>query len=235
MSRRPNLLRIDDVLLHTGWIAMFAWLAGALVATVLVLNDQLGPGTAIGAGLITASAPIALLVAGSNLRRREKRAWGLHKLIDEHVEVSADDLLRSTDFTPGTLDRAIRDLNNVGAAFFVWDRKSGRIVDGRLRTARSTIDECGSCGAKVQIDVRLDDLATARCPYCHDPIGAESALEQKAELMEKLGAHRTSTRTRATAASSPFSIPVFVILLFVFWPLAIGYAFLKWKNGVIQL
>jgi hypothetical protein len=189
-------------------------------------------GSAIAGSLVGASLPIALLVAGAKLRRREKRAWGLHRLIDDHVEVSAADLLLGSDFTPETLDRAIRDLNNAGAAFLVWDRKSGRIQDGRLRTSRVTVDECGSCGAKVQIDVRLGDVASARCPYCHDPIGAERMMEEKAALIEKLGADPGAQRAHTT---SSFSVPVFVVLLFVFWPLAIGYAFLKWKNGVIQL
>ena len=175
-----------------------------------------------------------MLVAGSRLRRREKRAWGLHRLIDDHVEVSADDLLLGSDFTPETLDRAIRDLNNAGAAFLVWDRKTGKIQDGRLRTSRVTVDECGSCGAKVQIDVKLADVASARCPYCHDPIGAERAIEEKATLMEKLGADPAAERAVATTDGS-FSVPIFIVLLFVFWPLAVGYAFLKWKAGAIRV
>jgi hypothetical protein len=228
---RANLLRIDDTLLRAGWIAALVWGAASLVALVLALNEEIRMGSAIAGSLVGASLPIALLVAGAKLRRREKRAWGLHRLIDDHVEVSAADLLLGSDFTPETLDRAIRDLNNAGAAFLVWDRKSGRIQDGRLRTSRVTVDECGSCGAKVQIDVRLGDVASARCPYCHDPIGAERMMEEKAALIEKLGADPGAQRAQTT---SSFSVPVFVVLLFVFWPLAIGYAFLKWKAGEIR-
>jgi hypothetical protein len=228
---RANLLRIDDTLLRAGWIAVLVWGAASLVALVLALNEEIRMGSAIAGSLVGASLPIALLVAGAKLRRREKRAWGLHRLIDDHVEVSAADLLLGSDFTPETLDRAIRDLNNAGATFLVWDRKTGRVQDGRLRTSRVTVDECGSCGAKVQIDVRLGDVASARCPYCHDPIGAERMMEEKAALIEKLGADPRAQRAHTT---SSFSVPVFVVLLFVFWPLAIGYAFLKWKAGEIR-
>lgn len=231
---RPNLLRIDDVLLRAGGIACLLWCLGAVIALGFVLNDALPASRALGLVVLGASAPIGLLVAGFKVRRRENRAWALHRLVDDHVELSASDLLRDSDFTQASLDRAIRDLNNAGAAYLIWDRKADVIQDGRLRTTKVEIEDCPSCGAKVSVTLRVGDVAGARCPYCHDPFGAERHNEEKAQLIDALDTDPEITSARNRSDSS-FSIPIFAILTLFFWPLGIGYALWKWQAGELPL
>jgi len=231
---RPNLLRIDDILLRAGGVACLLWLLGAAISLALVSNDAIQGWSAIAWTALSTSAPIGLLVAGFKLRRRERRAWALHRLVDDHVELSASDLLRDSDFTRATLDRAIRDLNNAGAAYLVWDRKSDVIQDGRLRSTRVEIEDCPSCGAKVSVTLRVGDVAGARCPYCHDPFGVERHNEEKAQLIDELDTDPAITSARNRTHSS-FSIPIFAILTLFFWPLGIGYALWKWQAGELPL
>jgi len=129
---RPNLLKIDDVMLKAGSWAALAWLLGSVIGVVIALDAAEGLARTGGFILAFASAPIGLWVAGFKLRQREKRAWALYRLVDDHVEIPASDLLHDSDFTAETISRAIRDLNNSGAAFLVWDRKADVIQDGRL-------------------------------------------------------------------------------------------------------
>jgi len=81
---RPNLLKIDDVMLKAGVWAALAWLLGSLIAVVIALDAAEGLAHTAGFILAFASAPIGLWIAGFRLRQREKRAWALHRLIDDH-------------------------------------------------------------------------------------------------------------------------------------------------------
>ena len=225
---RPNLLKIDDVMLKAGSWAALAWLLGSVIGVVIALDAEKGLARTIGFILAFASAPIGLWIAGFRLRQREMRAWALYRLVDDHVEIPAPDLLRDSDFTAETLSRAIRDLNNAGAAFLVWDRKAGVIQDGRLRSARIQVEDCGACGAKVSLNLRIGDIASARCPYCHDPLGAERLMEEKAQLIDELDTDPEVMSARYKMPTD-FSVGIFVVLILFFWPLGIAYAFWKWR------
>ena len=225
---RPNLLKIDDILLRAGSMLAGIWLCGSAAGMAIVSNANLEWGRPIALMVLSASAPIGLWLAGLRLRRREQRAWALHRLVDDYVEIPASDLLRDSDFTAATLSRAIRDLNNSGWTFLVWDRKADVVQDGRLRAARIQVEDCDACGAKVSMNVRVGDIASARCPYCQDFVGAEGLVEEKAELIEELDTDPAIMSARASAGSN-FSVAVFVILTLVFWPIGIGYAFWKWR------
>jgi len=225
---RPNLLKIDDVMLKAGSWAALAWLLGSVIAVVIALDATEGLARTGGFILVFASAPLGLWVAGFRLRQREKRAWALYRLVDDHVEIPASDLLHDSDFTAETISRAIRDLNNSGAAFLVWDRKADVIQDGRLRSARIQVEECGACGAKVSISVHIGDIASARCPYCHDPLGAERLMEERAQLIDELDTNPEIMSAR-NKVPTDFSVGIFVVLTLIFWPFGITYAFWKWR------
>ena len=225
---RPNLLKIDDLLLRAGAMLGLAWLLGSAVGIALELNTSgVGAGT-ISLVLAAALAPIGLMVAGFRLRGREHRAWALHRLVDDHVEIPASELLRDSDFTAASLERAIRDLNNAGVAFIVWDRDADVVQDGRLRTTRVEVEDCGSCGAKVSLTLRLGDLSSARCPYCHDPLAMELLSEEKARLIDELDTDPVAASHRLRGASG-FSLWIFLVLTFVFWPAGVAYALWHWR------
>ena len=230
---RPNLLKIDDVLLRAGRGLGLVWLLGSAIGIGIALDSGVGLAKTIAFMLLFVSAPLGCWVAGLQLRRRENQAWALHQLVDDHVELPASDLLRDSDFTAETLARAIRDLNNSGAAFLVWDRKTGVIQDGRLRSARVQVEDCGACGAKVAMSLRIGEVASARCPYCHDPLGAERLMEEKAQLIDELDTDPEIMSARNRRPSN-FSIPIFAILTLLFWPLGIGYAVWKWRAGELD-
>ncbi len=223
-----NLLKIDDVLLRAGQSFGLVWLLGSAVALVVAANAGRG---LVGTTLLVAvcaSAPLGLLIAGCELRRRENRAWALHRLVDDHVEIPVSELLRDSDFTAATLERAIRDLNSAGAAFVVWDREADVVQDGRLRCARIQVEDCGACGAKVSLSLHVGEPSLAHCPYCHAPLGAERLMEEKVRLIDELG-------TDPAAATSPersdFSLGIFLVLAGVCWPFGVVYALWHWRAG----
>ena len=225
---RANLLRIDDLLLRAGRTLGLLWMLGSLGGLAIAWNLGNGRAGAIALVLASASAPIGLLLAGYRLRRREGRAWALHRLVDDHVELPASELLRDSDFTSASLERAVRDLNNAGVSFIVWDREADLVQDGRLRSARIEVEDCGSCGAKVSLNIRLGDLSGAQCPYCDDPLGVERLSEEKARLIDELDTDPTAVDSRLRPGAG-FSLWLFVVLTFVFWPAGVGYALWHWR------
>lgn len=229
---RPNLLKIDDVLLRAGSILGLVWLLGSTVGIAIALDAGVGSASTAALMLVFASAPLGLWAAGFKLRRREQRAWAIYRLVDDHVEIPASDLLRDSDFTAATLSRAIHDLNNSGVAFLVWDRKADVVQDGRLRSAQVQVEDCNACGAKVSMSVRIGEIASARCPYCRDLLAVERLMEAKAQLIDELDTDPAIPSARSQAKSN-FSVGIFVVLTLVFWPLGIGYAFWKWRASQI--
>jgi hypothetical protein len=223
---RQNLFKIDDLLLRAGQSSGLFWLLGSAVALVVAADAGNGFAGAILLISVFASAPLGLLMAGYKLRRRENRAWALHRLVDDHVEVPVPELLRDSDFTMATLERAIRDLNSTGAAFLVWDREADVVQDGRLRRARIAVEDCGACGAKISLSLRIGEASRARCPYCHAPLGAERLMEEKARLIDELEGDPAAA---PSPEQSDFSVGIFLALAFVFWPAAVVYALWHWR------
>jgi len=74
---RPNLLKIDDVLLRTGSVLGLLWLIGSAVGIGIALNTGSGLARAIAFMMLFAFAPIGFWIAGFQLLRREHRAWAV--------------------------------------------------------------------------------------------------------------------------------------------------------------
>ncbi|MEZ4217576.1 MAG: hypothetical protein R3E88_13920 [Myxococcota bacterium] len=226
---RPDVLRIDDVLLRAASVA--ALVVAAAFALAAALPAELLPARpALALGLAAAAlAPVALGAAGLRLRRRDQRAVALLHLVERHVELDARDLLASSDFTAATLDRAVRDLNSSGVRHVVWDRGEGRVLDGRLRHSRIHVDACAACGAKIALEIALTDAVSARCPACDTPLDARAIDDERHALIADLAARPAAERARtADAAVRAFSPTVFALLLVACWPLAVAYAAWHW-------
>ena len=230
-ERPEDLLRLDDF--------MFRGAKGGAVLVALGAFVALAwpPGAAISRGAVFAGvgfaalAPIAMLLAGLALRDRERRAVGLVKLIERHVEVSADDLLANSNFSASTLATAIRDLNSSGRHHVVWDRRTNLIQDGWLRRSRLHVESCASCGTKISIDVALHEASAARCPSCDAPLDAREIDEEKQAVMAQIS-ERARARPIPVDTRPRFSIPIFLLLLILCWPLAIFYAVKRWRAVV---
>jgi predicted RNA-binding Zn-ribbon protein involved in translation (DUF1610 family) len=221
----PNVLRMDDLLLK-----------GAAVAAVVVVfaggvwlavpEEAPTVRTALGLGMgFAALAPIGMLLCGLHLRKRELRAQGLMRLLDRNPELTAADLLRSSDLSAATLECAVRDLNSSGARHVVWDHERGLLQDGRLRMKRLHVETCRSCGVKISLDVPLNEAATARCPSCGSTLDAREIDEEKHAVMAEL---REEAKPRL-APRPRFSVPLFLVLLVVCWPLALLYGAKCWR------
>jgi predicted RNA-binding Zn-ribbon protein involved in translation (DUF1610 family) len=218
---------MDDLLLKGSVVAALVVLfAGGVWLAV----PEEAPAVRIALGLgvcFAALAPIAMLVCGLHLRRRDLRAQALYRLLDRQPELTAADLLRCSDFDAATLEIAVRDLNSSGVRHVVWDRERGLLQDGRLRQARLHIENCSACGVKISLDVPLHQAATATCPSCGVTLNLREIDEEKQAVMADL---REEARPRLRAREPRrFSLPLFLLLLVCCWPLALVYGAKCWR------
>lgn len=221
-----SLFRADDFLLKGALYLGVAVLMVLSSAAAAAKTQDWVVTVGLGLGLLAFTiAPIAMAVVGYRLRRREKRAVALWKIVDRDVEISVRDLLRDSDWTRPHLDRAVRDLNNSGVAYVIWDRKAGLIQDGRLRRSTLVVDECTSCSGKMSVQVTIGSLAAVLCPYCHEPIDVARIAEEKARLIDELESDRrvSTSPGRDESESGEFNVVLFIVLFTVFWPAGLWY------------
>lgn len=240
---RPNLYRIDDVLLRAGSVCLLLVLAATagLVVAGLAAGSASDPGEAGLAALtrhgpllaLASLCPVALLGAGWTVRRREKRILAIWNWLKRNAEIHVPDLLANSDFERRHLEHAVRFLNNRGFGHYVWDQKTDTIQDAYLRSAVLHVDKCDACGAAVPLDIPIASREVPRCPYCHDPISFDGLQERRREAIATLRAeHRPASRSSAERPESvpTFSVALFLLLLFAFWPAALVYAWCKWQG-----
>jgi hypothetical protein len=236
-----NLFRMDDFLLKGA-----LWL-GVLVAIIVLSvfsaasENVFSVSAGQGLGLFAFSvSPIAMGIVGYGVRRREKRAVSLWRLIERDVEISSRDLFRDSDWTAPLLERAVRDLNNAGVAYVVWDRQAGLVQNGRLRRSTLVVDECSACSNKMSLRVTIGSTSVLRCPYCHEPIDITRVAEEKARLIDELeadppGALESHAAPHASGQEkSEFSVVIFILLFSVFWPAALWYCF-RHRSHLVRL
>ncbi len=240
---RHDLYRIDDVLLRCGAIALLGVVAGVAVLVVVGLGQgEVAGGADPGLAMlrrhalalaVAVPAPVGLLAAGFRMRRREQKTLAFWRLLQQNAEIRVPELLSSSDFTRADLERAVRLLNNKGLALYVWDRDADLIRDGRLESVYLHVEKCDVCRASISLRVPASLREIPCCPYCGDAISIESLLELKREALERLRAeHRPRERERGhRVEAGSFSIAVFLLLLFTFWPAALVYGWYKWQAG----
>jgi len=235
-----NLYRIDDLLLRAGGWAAALTLGGAAVAVLVGLaQGSEGPGDPGLAMLSRYALPLstallcsaALLTSGFAMRRREKQALSFWKLIDRSVEIQVPELVANSDFTREDLERNVRLLNNKALGFYVWDRQSDVIRDGRLESVYLHVEKCDVCHASIALQVPASLREIPLCSYCGDPVSIDRLQEQKRATLARMRADAEPARAEeAVRGGDAFSILLFLVLLVSFWPAALVYAWYKWQS-----
>ena len=90
--------------------------------------------------------------------------------------------------------------------------------------------KCDACGAEISLSIPVAFREIPRCPYCHDPVCFGDLEERRREAIEKLRDEHRPSPGREGLLASDFSPGLFLLLLFIFWPAALGYDWIKWRG-----
>ena len=173
--------------------------------------------------------PFAFLTAGYRIRTKEKKYHTVWNILEKTLEVSIGDLADNTGLRKETIVKALREINRRGSAFFIFDRSSGLIFDGRLKSQTIAINTCPACKHTLGYTIPLVVSKLPTCKYCGTDLDASHVNRLKQEKIRLILALNPSSGLMGESVQlqGDFNWIVFVILLVVFWPLALGYAFMK--------
>lgn len=188
--------------------------------------------------ILFGTLPIAFLVTGSLVRKKENKILAVLSLLERSLETSMNDIARNTDLSREFVLEAIRVINMRGLGYFVFDENTQRISDARLRTEVVLVEKCPNCGAGSSQRVNISLDSSPACQFCQTPFPIEFLNELKFQRMDTI--QRNDTRQQQATApqqpvavatnGKPFNMGVFIFWIIFFWPVAIYYAVTRQNN-----
>ena len=167
-----------------------------------------------------------LLAAGIVVLRKENRALRVWNFIEQGVDVTITDLCQSTGIERRDLSAVLSTINAQPGAFYIWDKKADKLVNGLLRDSILVIENCEGCGGYVNTQVSLDLRSLPMCDYCGKPVSQSNINDLRQSRLAEI------RKTEHQESKREFSPVVFVLLLLFFWPAALFYAI--WKSGLVD-
>jgi hypothetical protein len=236
MTFKKNIFIADDILIKTGYILLIIIILAGLFVWQLVGHQKLemDPGynpIIMVVAFALSIMPIAFLIVGYGIRQKEKQYLIVWNILEKTLEVSINDLADNTGLHKETILKALKEINRRGCAFFIYDRHSMLIIDGRLKSQTVAINTCPACGQTLGYTIPLIVSKMPRCKYCGTELDASHVNNLKLEALKLISNsnHSGVSTDRTHRPHSAFNWVVFFILLFVFWPFALVYAYMK--NG----
>ncbi|MCH9697534.1 MAG: hypothetical protein K0U68_05460 [Gammaproteobacteria bacterium] len=230
-----NIYRIDDLLIRSGWLAT---LIAVIVSVVVITVIKHGAGFGLIAVLML--CPIALLIPGYSIRRKEQRILAIKRLLQHSPQIHLEKLAQNSGFSRAEIKEAISVLNTKGIGFFTLNEQTGVISDGRLHSEFLGINQCPTCGAGINIKLSAAMDQSPSCPYCQTAIPADTINQLKLNALEFISKSNAQLSTPDSGLTAPqsgkktFSLFLFLLLLFTFWPAALWYV-LRHRNQLSRL
>lgn len=219
-----NIYRIDDLLIRSGWLAALFALIASMFAITIIRH-----GSVFGLMALLMLCPIALLIPGYSIRRKEQRILAIKRLLQHSPQIHMDKLAQNSGFSQAEIKEAISVLNTKGFGFYTLNKQTGVISDGRLHSEFLGINQCPTCGAGINIKLSVAMDKSPVCPYCQTAIPADTVNKLKLDALEFIS--KSNARSSAPGSEHPnlrskekrFSLFLFLLLLFTFWPAALWY------------
>jgi len=163
---------------------------------------------------------LSMLVIGIVYRVRENKIISIWNALDQTGESKVNDLAASLGIKRSFVLAHLKEINAQQVTYYIWDHASDKIVDAKLMTEFLVVAECKNCGAKINEKVHIDLTILPKCQYCGGPVSTAESLNRL--KVEVLTTHETVVAAQKATANS-FNIVIFILLLMIFWPAAVGY------------
>jgi hypothetical protein len=232
MKRKINnydIYKIDNFLIKFGYIIL-------IISIILFIRSVLPELYNIKEIIISATiiiflflfiGSIIMLKYGYYFRNKDNMINAILRQMEIAIEVSSIELMDSTGYTSAQLEESIQAINKHGIGYYVWNKDTGIISDGRLRRRMVYVDNCPSCGNRIgkQFPITLDEIPT--CPSCGTTLDVNHWNELKYKEFQKIEDNKMISDERDRQNKPKISIPVLIILILLFWPGAIIYILIK--------
>ncbi|MFN3341724.1 MAG: hypothetical protein ACK40M_03445 [Flavobacteriales bacterium] len=229
MARSKNIYRIDSLFITIGTIVTLISVLSIVFSAwfFFQISGEYIPGFPVpsfpSVKLFFTANGIILLTVGIVFRKQEKKIIRIWDALDTTGEARVNELAVSLGLSRDFVLKHLRTINMQPGAYYVWDEKSDKIIDGRLRTEFMMVQDCPGCGHTINAKVSLSESSTPKCSYCGTVVSTPENLNQ----------HRKDILLNRPVVHPPqkeVNWIVFVILVFVFWPAALIYLISRRKS-----
>ncbi len=238
---RYNIYRIDDVLIKVGYVFLVLFvLTGGTAVSAMVREGSIDQSDTLFMATASLFIPSAFfLLTGYHFRAKEQVAAAILHKMEAAREAPVPDLMKSIGRNRRSVERALLLINRRGLGYYVLDRGSDRIIDGRLQKKMVLVDRCDRCGSGISRSFPASREEPPQCPYCGTPVGLDRWNDMRNRVLEDIRDQDTRDPVPAgigqvippaPGARRVFSLPVFILLLFIFWPAAVVYAVAKYNK-----
>ncbi len=176
--------------------------------------------------LIMAISGLLLLIVGIYYRKKENKIHSIWDALERTKEGKLRDLEVSLGLSRSFILDNLKHINAQLGAYYVYISAKDLIVDGRLMEEHTLSVTCTGCGNAIKQKVSLANLDKPSCSYCGAPIPVAELSKLKKGVVNEFVWDNTSQKKE-------FNVVIFVVLLVVFWPAALGYMAYK-KNLASQ-
>ena len=240
MSQRRNIYRIDGYFIKIGILLVVIAGFAILFDPRMYIGDELDHiensiksinGESIKnesvsnfplVRVIIMANGLILFFIGLIIRGKERKIVSIWNALDRTGEARVNELAVSLGLTRDFVLKCLPQINSQPNTYYVWDEKQDKILDGRLRTEFMIVANCSGCGNNINARFSLCDSIAPKCNYCHNPIASpEDILKYRKDILQN--------RLVITDGKKEISWTLFIVLIFVFWPAAIGYLIYKRK------
>ncbi len=221
-----NFFHIDDWFIRVGTLWFFIGLIVLMTDSIDFRFDN-----PVVYGLMI--PPVLIWIIGQRVRKVEKRTLAVWRILYRNTTVKIQDIINNSDITREQLHDAVKLLNNRGLGFYVWNKNTDTIMDGRLDDEYVMIDSCESCAAPVKLRVSLAGHEIPSCSYCQAPVASGELNLLKQSAIAQLRGYEPAERRYGLPVRSdekPLSITLFIFLLIFCWPLAVLYGIYKTRS-----
>lgn len=170
--------------------------------------------------LISLINGVLILGVGMYYRRKEKKIIMIWDALDRTGEAKINDLIVSLGIPRDFILTHLRLINSQRNVYYVYDSDSDKIVDGKLRAEYVFVTACQGCGHTLDVKIALSSVHVPKCSYCGHPVSTHESINAKREQI-------LMNRPDLQDEKKPVNWFVFALLVFVFWPAAIFYVYMR--------
>ncbi|MCP4130438.1 MAG: hypothetical protein GY754_05605 [bacterium] len=183
-----DIYKIDDWFILIGWFGFITTVILVIIFSTSLWNDipEVDPSYYMAAAIFIFIGAIVLLNAGYYLRLKERKINSILNSLEIALEVSVPQLLDATGYNRRELENSFYSINRLGMGYYVWNRSTDTIADGRLLRKMVFVKQCPSCGSKIgrSFSIIIEEIPS--CDYCGNPLDINHWNELKFRVIEEI-------------------------------------------------
>ena len=166
---------------------------------------------------IIAVSGLCLLIVGIVFRKKENKIISIWDALEKTSFGKVRELEVNLGLSRDFICSNLKHINAQQGTYYLYRSDNDTIIDGRLAEEHVISVSCSGCGHKINNKVSLANLKGLSCSYCGAAVQTEELKTIRDSIVEENRVSQDSVQQKS------FNLPIFLMLLVLFWPAAIIY------------